>query len=240
MTKCGYILIAFIPWILTPLQAFAQIEINNFGAGLSYWHRNYSGVDERSFLIDDQKGTPFKPGALMPTVSAELRIIGEMAVDGRIGLWSNTVVSEGTSLEGALIREQIDQRIVPVSLGAVYTFRHIIPDIFNAYAGVGGSRYYIRNSMERIVYNAGGSLPTQVFKGNNLGFYGKVGLEYMIAPQIGLVIEGRYHTGSYNQVRITPPNTLLEPVKVSLQGIEAALGLRYSLFPMYGRRHVRY
>ena len=240
MTKSGYIFIAFILWIFISFPALAQIEINSFGAGISYWHRTYSGVDERSFLINDQQESPFRPGALMPTVSAEVRLIGELALDGRIGLWATTFTSEGTSAQGAIIREEIDQRIVPLSLGGIYTFRHILPDIFNAFVGAGVSRYYIRNSMERIVYNAGGSLPAQVFKGNNLGLYGRLGLEYMIAPQVGLVFEGRYHTGSYNQVRLSAPNSSPEPVKVSLQGVEAGISLRYSLFPMFGRRYGRY
>lgn len=240
MIKSGCIFIALFLWIFIPFQTSAQIEMNNFGAGLSYWHRLYSGVDERSFLIDNQQEVAFRPGALMPTVSAEVKLIGELAIDGRIGLWSTTFTGEGTSAQGAIIREEIDQRIVPLAVGGVYTFRHVLPDIFNAFVGAGINRYYIRNSMERIVYNAGGSMPAQVFTGNNLGFYGKLGVEYMIVPQLGLALEGRYNTGSYNQVRITAPNSSPEPVKVSLQGLEVGISLRYSLFPMFGRRYDRY
>src|SRR5690606_17763595 len=237
MIGSGHGVIALIIWIFVSLPTFAQIQVNNFGAGLSYWHRNYNGPDERSFLINYQPDAPFRAGALMPTISAELGLIGELALDGRIGLWSFNFTGEGTSEQGAIIREEIDQRSTPLAVGGVYTFRHVLPDIFDAFIGAGMNRYYIRNSMERIVYNAGGSLPTQTFSGNNLGFYGKIGVEYMVVPQLGLALEGRYNSGSYNQVRIAGQNSTAEPVKVSLQGLEVGIGVRYSILPMFGRRY---
>ncbi len=240
MIKPGCIFLAPILWILIPFQTFAQVQINNFGAGVSYWHRIYQGVDERSVLINYQQEAQFRSGALMPTISAEVKLIDELAIDGRIGLWSSTFTGEGTSEQGAIIREEIDQRIIPIAVGGVYTFRHMLPDIFNAFVGAGINRYYIRNSMERIVFNAGGSLPEQVSTGNNFGMYGKIGIEYMVVPNLGLALEGRYNTGSYNQVSVTAPNLPPEPVKVSLQGVEVGISLRYNMFPMFGRRYGGY
>jgi outer membrane protein W len=237
MIESGRLFIALIIWIFVSFPTSAQIQLNNFGAGLSYWHRNYNGIDERAFFINYQPEAPFRSGALMPTVSAEVNIINELALDGRIGLLSFNFTGEGTSEQGAIIREQIDQRIIPLTVGGVYTFRHVLPDIFNAFVGAGMNRYYIRNSMERIVYNAGGSLPTQTFTGNNAGFYGKIGVEYMVVPQLGLALEGRYNSGSYNQVRTIGTTGSQEPVKVSLQGLEVGIGIRYSLLPMFGRRY---
>ena len=240
MIESGRVFIALIIGVFVSFPTFAQIQLNNFGAGISYWHRDYNGIDERAFLINYQPEASFRSGALMPTLSAEVNLIDELAIDGRIGLWSTNFAGEGTSEQGALIREEIDQRVIPLAIGGVYTFRHIFPDIFNAFVGVGINRYYIRNSVERIVFNAGGSLPEQVFAGNNFGLYGKVGVEYMIVPHVGLALEGRYNTGSYNQVSFTTPSASPEPKKVSLQGVELGINLRYSIFPMYGRRYRGY
>ena len=226
--------------ILVTVQTFAQIQINNFGAGLSYWHRLYSGIDERAFLINYPGTAGNGIGALMPTVCAEVGLIQELSLEGRAGLWASTFTGEGTSADGAVILEEMDQRIIPLSIGAVYTFRHIVADIFNASVGIGINRYYIRNTMERRVFNAAGSMAPQVFTGNNLGLYGKTGIEYMIVPHLGLALEGRYNTGSYNQTQVTQPAANSVPTKVSLKGIEVGLVLRYSLFPMYGRSYRRY
>lgn len=215
-------------------SAFAQIQINHFGAGLSYWHRMYSGIDERGFLVNYQEAPGYSSAALMPTLSAEVNLIQGLALDGRIGLWSSTFIGEGISEDGANIQEELDQRIIPVAFGIVYTFRHIVPDIFNAYVGGGGNRYYIQNTMERTILNAAGSVPPQVFTGNNFGAYVKAGIEYMIAPNLGVALEGRYNTGSYNQVHIPEPEASPEPIRVSLQGVEAGLSLRYTFFRMFG------
>src|SRR5690554_4645443 len=100
MKKIKIVFLTMIFLILVTVQTFAQIQINNFGAGLSYWHRLYSGIDERAFLINYPGATGNGIGAIMPTVCAEVGLIQELSLEGRAGLWTSTFAGEGTSADG--------------------------------------------------------------------------------------------------------------------------------------------
>ncbi|UJH89861.1 porin family protein [Antarcticibacterium sp. 1MA-6-2] len=205
----------------------SQIKLNNLGLGVSYWERSYSGVDERAFLANYEGEGDFKQGAAMPFVSAELNLWKSIALDGRVGVWSADYESVQSFGNGLTIAEKMEQTIIPVSVGLVYRGSDLIATNFDFFAGVGINRYFIQNKVSREVSGGTGSISPETFSGNNYGVNFKAGLEYYFSDKLGVALEGRYNTGTYNQNYRANQDGPIVNNEVSIQGPEVGLSLKY-------------
>jgi opacity protein-like surface antigen len=212
---------------LVSLTSRAQVKLNTIGVGVSYWERSYDGVDERSFLgnYDGNKG--FDQGGFMPHLSAELGIFGGLGIDGRVGVWTGKFESETRFTGGRVIAEEIKQTIIPVSLGLVYRFDNLFEESWNIFAGAGLNRYFIQNKVSRTVTGGEVANTSDSFSGNDYGANIKAGVEYMFSETLGLALEGRYNTGSYEQTFQAAGDGPVQNYEVALKGIEASFSLRY-------------
>lgn len=211
---------------LTGFSTQAQIKLNHISGGLAYWNRSYSDADERAFLPNYTEDDGFTKSGIMPFVGAELNLIGSLALEGRVGIWSGTF--DGTSVygNGLTISEEMKQTIIPVSLGL-----SLQPNWFGGnispFFGVGLNRYFIQNKISRNVTGGTGEDFSETFSGNSYGAYYKAGLELMLSDHLGVALHGRYNTGSYDQVFVPEEGTSAQTYEVSLKGLEVGLSLRY-------------
>lgn len=214
------------------ISSHAQVKLNNIGAGISYWERSYDGVDERAFLrgYDSSKG--FDQGGFMPHIGAELGILGGLGIDGRVGIWSGKYENETRFGNGLVIAEEIKQTIIPVSLGLVYRFDALLGEQWNMFAGAGLNRYFVQNKVSRTVTGGEGANSAETFSGNDYGANVKAGVEFMLTEALGLSLEGRVNTGSYDQKFQAAEDGPVQNYEVSLKGIEVGLSLKYRFSPV--------
>jgi hypothetical protein len=214
-------------FLMMAIPSIAQVSFDHLGLGVSYWNRTYSGADERSFLVDYPGDGDFSQGGIMPTLSAGILLYEGFGVDGRIGIWSATFSGEDVFTDGFRIKESIKQTVVPLTLGVFYSYKDVVPDKIHVFAGAGVNRYFIQNTAERSVSDGEGNVPSRTFNGNDYGFYGKLGAEYMLSGSISAALDARYNTGSYDK-RYTPEfGAPAVSRNVSLKGLEVGLSFRY-------------
>jgi opacity protein-like surface antigen len=207
----------------------AQIKLNHVEAGLSYWNRSYSDLDERAFLINYEEESNYTKGGLMPHLGAQINLYKGLALDGRVGIWTGEFSKDATFGDDLLISEKIDQTIIPVSLGLVYNFDGAFREDLNLFTGAGLNRYFVQNKVERT--STGGENSSKNFNGNNYGVHFKAGLEYLLTSHLGLALEARYNAGYYNLNFQESTDAAYRLEKVSLRGLEAGLSLRYRFSP---------
>lgn len=214
-------------FLMVVLPSIAQVSFDHLGLGVSYWNRSYSGADERSFLANYPGDGSFNQGGVMPFLSAGIILYEGFGVDGRIGFWSATFSGEDVFTGGLRITESIKQSVVPLTLGVYYSYNDVVPEKINLFAGAGINRYFIQNTAQRSVSEGEGDVPSRTFNGNDYGFYGKLGAEYMLSGSISAVLDARYNTGSYDK-RYTPEfgGTSVSR-NISLKGLEVGLSFRY-------------
>ena len=219
--------------IMTAIPSMAQVAFDHVGLGVSYWNRTYSGADERSFLPRYPGDGDFSKGGVMPFISAGLYLFEGLGVDGRIGIWSGTFSGEQVLTGGLRINESIKQLVIPLTAGVYYSYEDVVPDYLNLFAGAGVNRYFIQNKAERAVSGGEGDVPSRTFNGNDYGFYGKLGAEYLLNEFLSVTLEGRYNTGSYDKTYIPEFGAPSVTRNVSLQGLEIGLSLRYKFADTY-------
>lgn len=212
-------------------ELFAQVQVSKFGFSLSHWNRTYGEVDERFFFINapsEQGG--FTSAALMPAVFAEVNLHKGLALEGRLGVWSYTYTGSSTFANGLVVEESIQQRIIPASLSLIYNIP--INEKLSAFAGLGVNRYFLQHTADRNVTTGEGNIAPVEFTGNNYGMNVKLGLEYYFTDNIGLGLEGRYNTGSYNKSYTPDFGGPSVTRNIELSGLEFGVSLRYRLFKM--------
>lgn len=217
--------------LMVALPSVAQVAFDHVGVGVSYWNRSYSGPDERSFLPNYPGDGGFNQGGVMPFVSAGVYLYDALGIDGRIGYWSGTFTGEEV-LGGGIFRinESIKQQVIPLTLGLYYAYNELFPDQMNVFVGAGVNRYFIQNKVERSVSSGEGNVPSRTFNGNDYGFYGKLGVEYMITDLFSVALDARYNTGSYDKIYTPEVGAPSETRNISMQGLDVGLSLRYE-FP---------
>jgi opacity protein-like surface antigen len=207
---------------------FAQVELSKFGLSISNWNRTYGDFDERFFfLIPPAEQGGYTAGGLMPSLFAEVNLYKGLAIEGRVGTWSRTFTDISSFQNNLNIEESIKQRIIPLSLTLLYNYT--ITEKLNAFAGLGVNRYFLQHTVERIVTNGEGSIAPIEFTGNNYGMNFKVGLEYYFTDNLGVGVEGRYNTGSYNKSYTPEFDGGSVSRNIDLKGVELGVSLRYRL-----------
>jgi hypothetical protein len=218
-------------------SAVAQIRINQIGFGVSSWTRTYDGADERRLLLEGSQSSDFKPSAALPHVFIEVGLIGNLGVEGRVGVWDNTF--SGTTTLGAdkiVVEESIVQRVTPVSVGLNYTLSIPNNENFYFHVGAGAIKYYLQNEVSRTVTGSEGTVDPVIFAGNNNGFYGKAALEYRITEKLGVTVHGRYNSGKYTQNVKEEADADISTYDVSLKGFEVGIGVSYRLEDLFKRK----
>ncbi|UCS93973.1 porin family protein [Echinicola marina] len=218
---------AFALMLLVMTVAEAQVKFNSIQAGMSLWQRSYAGADERALLRNYPGEGDFTIGKVMPTLGAEIGLSDHFAVDGRIGLWNGKFIGEDNLVSGLVIREEIEQTVIPLSLGLNYYYNDLVMDKLNAFAGVGVNRYFIQNKVNRYVSEGDGTVLPEKYSGNNYGIHFKLGVEYLLDAKLGIGLEGRYNTGAYSQSYTPEVGGAGIKQDISLRGMEIGLTLRY-------------
>ncbi|EKB47904.1 outer membrane beta-barrel protein [Cecembia lonarensis] len=220
------ILLACFSLLSTGLTA--QVQLSKFGVSLSQWTRNYSEFDERFFFTtppSEQGG--YTASSIMPSIFAEVSIYKGISLEGRIGSWSRTY-TDISSFGNLTIQESLKQRVIPASLSVLYNYSFL--DNFNAYAGLGVTRYFIQHEVLRLVPDGSGSVAPQEFSGNNYGINYMIGVEYYFNEKIGVGLEGRFHNGAYNKSFVPEFGANSVTRTIDLKGLEIGISLRYRLF----------
>jgi opacity protein-like surface antigen len=207
----------------------AQVSIKNMGVGMSYWNPSLDYWNERSLLsaYNYNEGASFR-GGLMPTGQLEARLYKNLSAVARLGYLKQSV-SGNLRVAGIERTEQLSVALIPVSFNAVYQFTSgdssLLPRL---YAGAGFTKYYITNQLERRVVDNEGSL-SETQTGNNQGFNLLLGGEKTIYGPLAVAVELRYHLGRYNQQVAGGEPADVSVEKVSLNGLEAGVSLRFKL-----------
>jgi hypothetical protein len=222
-------LLSLFSFLLLGSASMAQVSFDHIGIGLSHWNRTYAGADERSFLPSYPGDGGFSQGSMMPQLTAAVHVAAGIGVDARVGLWNATFSGEAVFANGLRITETLSQQIIPLTAGVYYSYENLVPEKLNVHLGVGVNRYFVQNEVERLVAGGEGSLAPSKFTGNDYGSYVKVGVEYLLAPKISLVLDGRYNSGSYSMSYVPDSGAALTQRSISLQGMEVGLSLRYLL-----------
>jgi len=213
--------------------AQAQVDLKSISVGASYWKPSLDYWNERSFLRDYNNGQGAKlEGAVMPTAALEIGLIKGLSIGGRVGFWSKSV-SSPLSIGGVNRTEDLKLSIIPASLDLKYTFGETTTTeegakkpVVSPYIGASVARYFISNKFNRQVTNGDGTL-SQTQTGNNYGLQVFVGAERQLVKKLYLALDVRYHLGNYNQAVTEGTTSTTE--KVSLNGVEAGLSLRFKL-----------
>jgi hypothetical protein len=217
-------------------STFAQIRINQVGVGLSSWTRTYAGADERSLLIEGSQSEDFKPSAALPHLFVEVGVVGNLGIEGRVGVWNNTFTGSTALGSTIAVKETIVQRVTPLSLGLNYTLSVPENSNFFLHLGAGLNKYYLQNEVSREVTGTDGTVDPVIFAGNNNGFYAKMALEYRFTEKLGLSLQGRYNSGQYTQTFKESVDAELSSREISLQGFEVGLSLAYRLEGLFGKK----
>jgi hypothetical protein len=213
--------------------AQAQVNLKSISVGASYWKPSLDYWNERSFLRDYNNGQGAKlEGAIMPTAALEIGLVKGLSIGGRVGFWSKSV-SSPLSIGGVNRTEDLKLSIIPASLDLKYTFGETTTTedgakkpVVSPYIGASVARYFISNKFNRQVTNGDGTL-SQTQTGNNYGLQVFVGAERQLVKKLYLALDVRYHLGNYNQAVTEGTTSTTE--KVSLNGVEAGLSLRFKL-----------
>lgn len=225
--------------LASPAETLAQVNFKSISVGASYWKPSLDYWNKRSGLLDYNagQGATFS-GAIMPSAAIEVGLTKGLSVGGRVGYWKSSVSGDVT-IGGTTRSETLDLSIIPVSLDLKYTFGASAPSSTTAtatdqpkapfltpYIGLSVARYFISNDFSRQVSGGSGSL-NETQAGSNTGLQVFVGAEKKLVKKLFLALDLRYHLGSYNQVVRTETASTTE--KVSLNGLEAGLSLKYKL-----------
>jgi hypothetical protein len=208
--------------------SYAQIEMNNLGIGVSYWQRTYPNLSENVFLVNYQHDPNFRLTAPMFSLSCEVGLYKDFAVEGSMGYWRGIFESHALLSDNFRISERMDQIVFPGFIGLVYNWRDMVKNYLNGYSGVGVSRYFIRNSFSRLVEDGSGDIAGDVEFGNDYGVVAKLGLEYLFPEFFSLAIEGRYHYGAYRQLANPKNGEEAFKRKIDLKGFEVGIFFRYN------------
>ncbi|WP_020605136.1 hypothetical protein [Spirosoma spitsbergense] len=216
--------------------AQAQVNLKSISIGASYWKPSLDYWNNKSILVDYNKGTGAKlSGKIMPTAALEVGLVKGLSIGGRVGYWQGSASSPLT-IAGIDRTEKLTVSIIPVALDLKYTFEPAAvaaktgdtdekpkSPFLTPYIGVSVARYFITNKFDRQVTGAAGSV-NETQSGNNYGVQVFVGAEKKLVKMLYAALDVRYHLGSYNQVVKTETTSTTE--KVSLNGVEAGLSLR--------------
>ncbi|MFD2570778.1 hypothetical protein ACFSUS_09055 [Spirosoma soli] len=226
--------------LASPAKTQAQVNLKSISVGASYWAPSLDYWNNRSFLIDYNGGQGAKlSGTVMPTAAVEVGLVKGLSVGGRVGYWQKSA-SSSLSIAGISRSETFKLSIIPVALDLKYTFAKAATvsttkqadgteekpkePFLTPYIGISVARYFINNDFSRQVVNNSGSL-NETQAGNNYGVQVFVGAEKKLVKKLYVGLDVRYHLGSYNQVVRSETTTTTE--KVSLNGVEAGLSLRF-------------
>ncbi|GAB3555213.1 hypothetical protein [Spirosoma fluminis] len=213
---------------VAPIVAQAQVNLKSISVGASYWQPSLDYWNNRSILTDYNAGKGAKlGGSVMPTAAIEVGLTKGLSIGGRVGYWKQSASSD-LSIAGINRSEKLMLSIIPVSLDLKYTLGNQPTEgkapFLTPYVGVSVARYFINNKFDRQVVNNTGSL-NETQAGNNYGVQIFVGAEKQLVKKLYAGLDVRYHVGSYNQAVRTEAASTTE--KVSLNGVEAGLSLRY-------------
>jgi hypothetical protein len=233
MKKLSTFLSFAILSFMSVATAQAQVNLKSISVGASYWKPSLDYWNERSFLRDYNNGQGAKlEGAIMPTAALEIGLVKGLSIGGRVGFWSKSV-SSPLSIGGVNRTEDLKLSIIPASLDLKYTFGETTTTedgakkpVVSPYIGASVARYFISNKFNRQVTNGDGTL-SQTQTGNNYGLQVFVGAERQLVKKLYLALDVRYHLGNYNQAVTEGTTSTTE--KVSLNGVEAGLSLRFKL-----------
>ena len=215
---------------MLPFATQAQVKLKSIGAGVSYWQPSLDYWNKRSMLTaynKDQGAT--LSGAAMPTAALEIGLTKGLSAGVRVGFWKQSAAGNLT-IAGIDRNESFTLSIIPVSLDLKYSFALPAAEgktpFLTPYAGVGLSRYFIKNEFSRQVAQGIGSLnETQAGSSNGIQVF--VGVEKKLIGKLYAGLDVRYHIGSYKQGVKTETSSTSETV--SLNGLEAGLSLRIKL-----------
>ena len=218
---CSLLVLAFAG------ATYAQLSIRKFSLGYSQWNRAYDGSDERVFFSSAYNpAVDFTQKSGMPTVSGELQLYKGLGLEGRLGLWKHTF-ENSFEFGDDQISERISQRIIPGTVNILYN-AEITPRL-NFYGGIGVTRYFLQEKVERKVTPGAGSIDPTTFTGNNYGWNNQLGIEYWFSGNFGVAIEGRQHYGKYDKSYIPVTDGAPVTTTIDLRGLEVGVSLRYRL-----------
>lgn len=207
--------------------AMAQVQVSRVGVGLSSWGRGAG--DEFSSMFQPLNSTN-RSSSLIPSLFATVDLFQGIGVEGRVAIANSTFTGESV-FTGFTLTEEIKQRIVPLSFGAVY--HKGLSDEFTVGAGVGINTYYIQNEVSRTVVGAQGSVNPTVFSGRTTGAYFKADAEYMFSEIFGVGLDMRYNTGNYNVNFRPEPGAPVQTTTNALAGFEIGLSLRVKVANLF-------
>jgi hypothetical protein len=234
MKNYKYTLLLALGLILAIPSLQAQIRINQIGFGVSSWTRTYDGADERKLLLEGSQSSDFKPSAALPYVFMEVGVLGNLGIEGRLGIWDNTFSGRTTlGADKIVVEESIVQRVTPLTVGLNYTFSIPNNENFFLHLGAGITKYYIQNEVSRTVTGTDGTVAPIIFAGNNNGFYAKAALEYRVTENLGFSVQGRYNSGQYVQNVREKVGSDISSYEVSLQGFEVGVAVSYRLEKLF-------
>ncbi|GAB3512624.1 hypothetical protein GCM10027341_53580 [Spirosoma knui] len=214
---------------VAPTVTQAQVNLKSISVGASYWQPSLDYWNNQSILVDYNAGKGAKlGGSVMPTAAIEVGLTKGLSIGGRVGYWNQSASSD-LSIAGINRSEKLTLSIIPVSLDLKYTLGSQASSeektpFLTPYVGISVARYFINNKFDRQVVNNTGSL-NETQAGNNYGVQIFVGAEKQLVKKLYVGLDVRYHLGSYNQAVRTEAASTTE--KVSLNGVEAGLSLRY-------------
>ncbi len=223
--------------LAAPTQTQAQVNLKSISAGTSYWKPSLDYWNNKSMLLDYNKGQGVKfSGAVMLSAAIEVGLTKGLSIGGRVGYWKNSV-SGIVTIADAIRSEKLTLSVIPVSLDLKYTFGQSASvsttktdgsatqsPFLTPYVGVSVARYFINNDFSRQVTSGGTGSLSESQAGSNYGVQLLVGAEKKLVKKLFLALDVRYHLGTYNQVVKTETSSTTE--KVSLNGLEAGLSLK--------------
>lgn len=208
----------------------AQVQLTRVGIGLSAWDRAGDGEFASMF---QPLNTTSSSRSLIPSVFATLDLYNGLGVEGRVAI-SNATYTGQSRFTGFTVTDEIRQRIIPLSFGAVYY--NDLSDVFTVGAGVGLNTYHIQNQVTRTVVGGQGSTGPTTFNGRTTGAYFKADAEYMLSEVIGIGLDLRYNTGSYNLLFRPEPGAPLQTNSNALAGVEIGLSLRFKISSIFNKQ----
>ncbi|UJP64450.1 hypothetical protein [Mongoliitalea daihaiensis] len=216
---CAFALIAQL--------GMAQVQLSRVGFGLSAWNRAADGEFASMFQPQNSNSSS---RSVIPSLFATLDLYKGIGVEGRVAI-SNATYTGESEFPTFTITDEISQRIIPLSFGAVY--HRGLAEGISLGLGAGVNTYYIQNEVTRTVVGIPGSSGPATFNGRSLGAYVKLAGEYMLSEAIGVGLDLRYNTGNYNLVSRPEPGAAAQTNQVSLAGIEIGISLRYRISTLF-------
>ncbi|MGY6522245.1 MAG: outer membrane beta-barrel protein [Mongoliitalea sp.] len=223
-------IILIVTFAMIAQLGMAQVQLSRVGIGLSAWNRAGDGEFASMF---QPLNTTSSNRSLIPSLFGTLDLYKGIGLEGRVAISNATYTGESV-FPSFTITDEIRQRIIPLSFGAVY--HRGLAEGFSVGAGAGLNTYYIQNEVTRTVVGIPGSAGPTTFTGRSIGAYFKADAEYMLSEAIGVGLDIRYNTGNYNLVSAPEPGAAAQTNQIGLAGIEIGLSLRYRISTLFSKQ----